>query len=478
MESDSSHHPMLTVAWYGSRVRVNIESLAEMKARGAERLSCFCLACDRPLSAKIGRRNRHHFAHRPEPLSDRCWATRPEGEVHLAAKHRLQVALAEACRSAALLTAKLPCPSCTTRDSFHVEVNRLQAGYRVLVECWGDPTKAIKPDLQVVDEGNDPVLFVEVRVTHASAEAKVRLVRESRIPLLEVDGAEVLAQEGTDVVLSCVGHQNLRDTGVCPACMRRSVEEETRRERQRDEREAALKRETARHALSARMIAVRPEAEKRVLRRLEREQAVAGVACCHLHVFVGPRLVAAEKLVVRVTWSGTTTHLALAVSGAGEPFRAWHGTSVELQRIYGNELRDAARAYARALAARVCPDAELETFGGFRADRFREAPLNHVRVPNPDGRGWVTAYPWEALADAYGRERLMTVVRINGWTTMATDDGTTVIAARPVDDYFKRERHKPDFERPSENSDPRWDAMVAKEVRRLVGDAGGRTQGR
>lgn len=470
MESDSSHHAMLTVARYESGTRVTIETLAEMKARTVERPPCFCLACDRPLIAKLaGRKRRRHFAHRPDARSA-CWATHREGEAHLEAKHRLQAALTEACQSAALLTAKLHCPSCNTRDSFHVEVVRLQAGYRVLVESWGDPSKAIKPDLQVVDDRDDPVLFVEVRVTHESTEAKVRFVRESGIPLLEVGATDVLAQEGTDVVLSCVGHQNIEDTGSCPECTRRRVEDETRRERLSSEQEAARNREAAQHALYARMVAVRPDAEKRVLRRLERERGAAGVAWCHVHVFVGPRPVAERTLVVRVNWSGTTTHLALAESCAAKPIRVWHGTGVDLQRVYANELRAAAREYARALAARMGQGAAVETFGGFRADSFRNAPLQHVRVRTADGSGWVTAYPLQAVANAYGCDRLKTGFRSRGWTPMRADDGSVVIAARLVDDYLKSNR-EPDFERPSENSDPRWDAMVEDEVRRLVGDA-------
>ena len=471
MVSDTAHQSMLTVARNELGARVTIESLAEMKARGEKRPDCFCLACARRLSARLGLKRRHHFAHRPEAGFERCWATSPEGELHIHAKHLLEIALTEACERAEVLTAKLRCPSCGTRDSFSQDVVQLQTGYRVLVEHWGDPRRVIKPDLQVMDENDEPVLFVEVRVTHESSDGKVRFVRESGVPMLELDGEDVVSQEGTASTFSCVGHQNLRATGACPACMQRSVDEEMRREHEREERDAETKREAARRAREAEVTAAWPEAERRALQRLERERAVDGVARCHLHVFVGPRCVAKKTLVARVSWPGTTTRLALAESGAAKPIQVWTGSSRELQRVYSTEFREAARKHSVALAARFDPGAEVETFGGFKTGHFMVAPLTHLRVPSPDGRGWVTAYPWQVLVDTYGRGTVQPMVQSGTWTTLKTDDGTVVIPARLVDEYLKRSRFEPDLERPSKSSDPRWDAMVVREVRRLVGDA-------
>ena len=117
MVSDTAHQPMLTVARDETRAHVTIEALAEMKRRGARRPRCFCLACGRELTARLGLRRSHHFAHRPEAGLERCWATSPEGELHIRAKHLLKIALMEACKRAEVVTAKLRCPSCDTRDS-------------------------------------------------------------------------------------------------------------------------------------------------------------------------------------------------------------------------------------------------------------------------------------------------------------------------------------------------------------------------
>ena len=340
------------------------------------------------------------------------------------------------------------------------------------MEHWGDPRGVIRPDLQVVDEHNGPVLFVEVRVTHGNSDAKVCFVRESGIPMIELAGDEVVSHEDPAPNFSCIGHQNLRDTGPCPVCEQDAIEERTRREREREEREAAVRRQAALRARDAKVTAAWPEAERRAQKRLERERAVKGVARCYLHVFVGPRCVAKETLVARVSWSGTTTRLVLAESDSATPIQVWTGSSRELLRIYDNELREAARKHARALKARFGPGAEVETFGGFKTRHFMMVPpLPHLRIPRPNGTGWITAYPLKLLVTAYGRGTVRPMVEGGTWTTIRTDNGTVVIPARQVDEYLKRSRFKPNLDRPSKTSEPRWDALVVEEVHRLVGDA-------
>jgi hypothetical protein len=447
---------------------VDIASLAELKARGIPRPACACLSCGRPLIARLGVLKRHHFGHRPGLESARCWATRPEGEAHLAAKRLIQLQLLEACARSRTVVANVSCPTCGATDSSRHEVVSLSPGHRVLVEHWGDPRKVIKPDVQVVTANGDPALFVEVRVTHASTDAKIRFVRESGTPLLEVDGFSVLLSLSSEAVFSCVAHQNLPETTVpCPSC-----EAQQRAEKEaRALHEATVQRFEAKRAredkVRAQVNAIRPEAERRAIRRLAHEPRDALIAWCHLHCFHDAQLRHQTRLDVLATWHGSDVSLSLVDGSTREVIRTWTGTRHELLRIYDGELRDTARRFAETISAQLGPGTQLETFGGFRTSHFKTAPSPYVRIRTGDGRV-VTAYFWRNLAYTMGHESLKKLVREQNWPTIKTEGGKTVIDARAVDRFFMKTRSLPSLACPAPRTHPKWEAVLLQELRQLV----------
>jgi hypothetical protein len=457
---------MLTVARDEDGARIEVAELSALKRQGLDRPKCFCLACDRQLDPRLGEKKRHHFGHRPTPETEQCWATSREGELHLAAKRLIEVALLEACAKQRTVVARITCAECKTSGAFRPEVVHLTPDCRVLIEYWGDPRKVIKPDVQVVDAAGSPVLFVEVRVTHASTDAKVRFVREMGVPMVEVEGLAVSPSLVGNPVFDCIAHQNIELAADCVECDAKRRAQEAAAAVRQAEAERAAARQARQQEAARRLEELRPAAEQRVRDRRLAEPVTAVVAWCHIHVFVAEALVAADRLLVQMTWAGKATELAL-LKGGNRPVRTWTGTTGQLLRVYRGEMRQAAKHFAEALCSSGGTGAVFDTFSGFRTKAYRDSPPTYTRVPAPGGKGWITAYPWRDLARHFTHSRLCTLVREHRWVTTKSLRGVTCVEARGVDDFFRANRAAPSLARPKPEADLRWSMEVEEELERM-----------
>lgn len=455
----SGHGALLSVAKNEAGERVDIGDLSDLKRRGIPRPRCLCLACERPLVARLGEKKRHHFGHKPAPEDQRCWATSPEGEMHLSAKRAVELVLQRACADAATVTALFACSNCREVGE-SVDVVELSPSHRVLIESWGDPRRTIKPDVQIVDDSGAPVLFVEVRVTHANDDAKVRFVRGTGVPLLEVEGHQVLEPLRAPEFL-CVQQLNLPPPPPCTPCSLRERERRLAEEQRRAELAAYQERQQRREAL-------RTEAKRRVRERWNQQPRTKVVSWCHIHVFRGAELLRVEQLDVEVVWVGTEATLRLRQRGRNVALNEWTGSAQELQAVYARELRPAAKRAASRILSEAGDGASLETFSGFRTKGYEDRPPSYERVLDPSTNSWMTMYPWGDLADYFTHERLRTLVREHRWRTAKGRTGRTLIEARGVDDYFRTQRAAPALRLPSVEKDWRWQGEVEAEIDRLL----------
>lgn len=460
----SSHSALLSVANNEAGERVDIGQLSNLKRRGMPRPRCRCLACDKPLVARLGEKKRHHFGHKPAPEAERCWATSPEGELHLSAKRVVELVLQRACADAATITARVLCTKCREVGESS-DVVQLSETNRVLIESWGDPSRAIKPDVQVVDATGAPVLFVEVRVTHANDDAKVRFVRGTGVPLLEVEGQQVLdGLRGPE--FACVQHLNLATVPRCARCSEGEKERRLAEEHRQAELAAFQQRQQRREGL-------RDEAERLVRERWNQLPRSKVVSWSHLHVFRGGELVRVERLEVEVVWVGKEATLSLRQRGRNSAVSTWTGSAHGLQAIYAKELRTSAKQVANQIVSEAGQGASIETFSGFRTKGYEDRPPSYERVLNPSTNSWMTMYPWGDLTDYFGHQQLKALVRNNGWRTAKGQTGRTLIEARGVDDYFRTQRAPPSLRLPSVEKDWRWHGEIEAEIDRLLseGDA-------
>lgn len=453
------HSALLSVARQESGERVDIGALSELKRQGLKRPECFCLACDQLLVARLGEKKRHHFAHKPAPESERCWATSPEGEIHLSAKRVVELLLVRACARSETVTARLPCPSCGAPGDAMI-VTELAPSHRVLVEFWGDPGRTIKPDVQVVDREGRVLLFIEVRVMHAVDDAKVRFVLGGKVPLLEIHGRAVLHGLKSPE-FTCVRHLNLPPADSCSSCVAREEAQRAAEARRKAEDAARQKEQTRRAEL-------RPEAERHVRARMSAETKTEVISWCHLRVFVGAKLVRSAHLEVSITWHSTNAVLRLAEEYRTALIKEWTAQLSHLQDIYATELPATARRFARCLAGEVGLDASIDTFSGFRTKYFRDSPPKYERIYDEQTRSWMTMYPWRELARSLGHRELSSLVKQYGWRTRKSVSGHTHVEARSVDHYLRQRRSTPSLQRPPPEQDWRWSGEVEAEIDSLI----------
>lgn len=177
---------------------------------------CVCPACKTPLVARTKADHRiPHFAHD----SGRACGGGPETVLHLLAKEAFRA-------NPKILLPERPAlderKQVVTKPGQEVETEFLRLEYT-------DPKKII-PDLYVRALGYD--LFVEVAVTHFSDEAKIRRLREHRIPAVEVDLSR-LPRDPTreaiaDAVLRTAPRHWLYHPGIDAAEAKRRADEQKR----------------------------------------------------------------------------------------------------------------------------------------------------------------------------------------------------------------------------------------------------------
>lgn len=443
--------------------RVDIDDLSALKRKGDPRPRCLCLVCDRLLVARLGEKRRHHFGHKPVSAAERCWATSPEGEIHLSAKRRVELVLRQACDDSKTVKARIRCPMCSGLAD-HPDVVTLSPTHKVVIESWAEPTRSIKPDVQVVDATGKPVLFIEVRVTHGNDDAKVRFVRSTGVPLLEVAGQQTL-DELTEPDFECLQSLNVRTQPFCAVCVRR--EEELRVE--------AARREAARTALDEllhRRNAVRSEAERRVRERWYFEERSELVSWCHVHVFCGAELRKTAVLDVEATWVEDVTRLRLRLRGQMLPVGEWVGSISDLRRIYRTELHREARAVARKMRDESGPGAAVETFSGFWTRGFENRPPMYTRIQDSGTGEWMTMYPWHSLARRIGHAHLSSLVREHHWRVARCERGKAHVEAQGFDAFLRARRSLPWLQRRPLRDDWRWKIQVESEIDRLLSRSG------
>lgn len=112
-----------------------------------------CLACERQLTAYYqGTKKRPYFGHKANPDTERCWATSPEGELHIAAKDCLERLLQDLRDRNGTLQGRVACPACDA--ILFADLVALTPRHRIRVESWGDPAKTLKPDVMIEGDGD------------------------------------------------------------------------------------------------------------------------------------------------------------------------------------------------------------------------------------------------------------------------------------------------------------------------------------
>jgi hypothetical protein len=159
--------------------------------RPRSRPPSFCPVCLEPVTLKLGRRVRHHYAHVP---GSTCRAATAEGALHLAAKLRLAQQLRAGGEGLALsrLCRRVPGEAgrerCAPPPLEHWPV----AWDEVRVE---QALPSVRADLLLLRAGA-PVLALEVCASHAVDEEKAGRYRSLGLPWIEVGAAEVVPDGG------------------------------------------------------------------------------------------------------------------------------------------------------------------------------------------------------------------------------------------------------------------------------------------
>ena len=149
--------------------------------------ACVCPGCSEPLVAYKGKRKQHHFGHRGNGV---C-AGALETALHKFAKQVLSE------KNTLML------PLLVARYGETEDVLKRPGEFRYDSVCV-EPTKPnMRPDI-IVRRG-EAALLVEVAVTHPCEEAKLALIRERRLPAIEIDLSKVARgateEEHTEAIL-------------------------------------------------------------------------------------------------------------------------------------------------------------------------------------------------------------------------------------------------------------------------------------
>lgn len=150
-----------------------------------------CPVCLEPVTLKLGRRVRHHYAHAPHSA---CRAATPEGALHLSAKLRLAEGLAGGGEGLVLerLCHRVPEERGTQRCGAPPLHPLALEWDEVRVE---EALPSLRADLLLLRHG-EPVLAVEVYATHAVDEERAARYRALGVPWVEVSALRVAPAEG------------------------------------------------------------------------------------------------------------------------------------------------------------------------------------------------------------------------------------------------------------------------------------------
>ncbi len=165
-----------------------VSAWAHLKPRS--RPPSLCPVCLEPVTLKLGRRRRHHYAHAPESA---CRAATAEGALHLAAKLRLahelrsggaRLALARLCHRVPEERSRERCPAPPVEE-WPVVWDEIRVEQTL---------PSLRADVLLLRSG-DPVLALEVCASHAVDADKARKYRSLGLPWIEV-GAERVTPDG------------------------------------------------------------------------------------------------------------------------------------------------------------------------------------------------------------------------------------------------------------------------------------------
>lgn len=177
-EEAGTRHPLVPVTEY-----------AHLPPRA--RPAAYCPACLERVTLRLGRRNRHHYGHRP---GSACAAAGGEGALHLAAK----VHLASVLRGAAgALRIRRVCARVPEERSAERCERALPEPWQV---AWDDVAleyalPSARADLMLLREGRE-VAALEVHASHAVDADKAAKYRDRGIPWIEVPAHGVLPEGG------------------------------------------------------------------------------------------------------------------------------------------------------------------------------------------------------------------------------------------------------------------------------------------
>jgi len=209
----------------------------------ALRPRCLCPSCKREMGAVRSPLGNFFFRHESE--ADPCYATNPEGALHLEAKRLLREHLSHLAREQQPLEVSYPCADCTRPVS--ARTPPLQSGDVIKEEEWMDPLKTRKPDLTAWRTGA-PIALYELVATNPCGDEKWSELKACGLPVIEVL-AGVVAGDGTqpawsrDTPLPIERALGFDRPHLCAECQAKREQERQRRAAMK----AAEKAERRRH---------------------------------------------------------------------------------------------------------------------------------------------------------------------------------------------------------------------------------------
>jgi len=212
-------------------VRESLHAVSEFADRLPKaRPRAFCPICRRPVILKLGDRNVHHYAHRPD---DVCITSQPETALHLNTKFYIYQQLLQA-----------QTIFVENRCTRYCGAIRKEAW----LEKWDDvrveySTDSFRPDIALLSKGQ-VIGAIEVLVSHAVSQQKEEYFRNENIAWLEVqaektiyEGDEAWTPEKPLLFVRC--HPQL-ERWMCQECIEskeraRKLQEEQEKERKEQE---------------------------------------------------------------------------------------------------------------------------------------------------------------------------------------------------------------------------------------------------
>lgn len=159
----------------GKKVAVTALDPASRRSRAPFR----CPGCEDPLVPHLGNVRARHFAHEP---GSACPLTAPETALHLNAKERLLFLCGEAFSGRGRVILRARCPACRRA----MPLDLAEVGDEARDEERIGP---LRPDVVVLKSGQ-PVLALEVLVTHAVDAEKEAALAALGVPAAEIDARE------------------------------------------------------------------------------------------------------------------------------------------------------------------------------------------------------------------------------------------------------------------------------------------------